>query len=137
MIVAGAVVAWTLVLIIGWGIRPIDDTVPVIVDPDSELAAVLTENPALTPEDAPRAQLVECNAPLDNPARDRSVPLPSLPDDFVYARVPCVGPHAGAQLAAAVNALAIVAFVVGWVWLSRRLRLDVPSGPQTRSPSTV
>jgi hypothetical protein len=131
------VVVWTLVLVVGWAIRPIDDTVPVIVDPDSELAVVLDENPALTPQDAPRAQLVVCNSPLESSARDRSDPLPTLPEDFVYARVPCVGPHAGAQLALVVNVIAIIAFVVGWIWLSRLFRIDVATDSEPREPSPV
>ncbi len=52
--------------------------------------------------------------------RDTAQPLPELRADYVYDRVPCEAPHAGARLAALANALAIVAFVAGWIWIGRR-----------------
>ena len=119
-----ALVAWVLVLVFGWALQPIEDTVPVVVDPTSELAAVLAENPALTPDDAPRAQLVECNTLFDTAPRDLSEPLPELRTDYVYDRTPCESPHAGARLAAVVNALAVVVMVAGWVWIARRTQPD-------------
>jgi hypothetical protein len=123
-IAAGALVLWVAVLLFGWALRPIDDTVPVVVDPSSELAVVLAANPSATPEDAPRAQLVSCNPLVDAAPRDLSDPLPELPVDFVYDRVPCDGPHAGARLAAAANALAVVALIAGWILISRRTQTD-------------
>ena len=34
MIAAAALVLWVAVLVFGWALQPIDDTVPVVVDPD-------------------------------------------------------------------------------------------------------
>lgn len=124
MIAAGALVAWVLVLFFGWAIQPIDDTVPVEVDPTSELATILANQPELTPIEAERAQAVQCNSLFASSPRDTAVPLPELPPDYVYARVPCVSPHSGAQLAAIVNVLAVVALVIGWVSISRRFRIE-------------
>lgn len=130
LIAAIALVAWVLVLVFGWALQPIEDTVPVVVDPTSELAVILAESPALTPDDAPRAQLVGCNTLFDAQPRDLSEPLPELRADYVYDRTPCESPHAGARLAAVVNALAVVALVVGWIWIARRTRPDpVPLEP--------
>ena len=69
-IAAVALVVWVLVLVFGWALRPIEDTVPVVVDPTSELAVVLAENPSLTPADAERGQLVQCNTLFDSEPRD-------------------------------------------------------------------
>lgn len=131
LVAAVALVAWVLVLLFGWALRPISDTVPVVVDPTSELAVVLAENPALTPDDAPRAQPVECNTLFDAAARDVSEPLPVLRVDYVYDRPPCESPHAGARLAAVVNAFAVVVMVAGWIWITRRTR----TGPQVSEPA--
>jgi len=122
MIAAGALVVWVAVLIFGWALQPIDDTVPVVVDPTSALAVELAENPSATPEDAPRSQLVVCNSLVDAAPRDLSEPLPPLRPDYVYDRVPCDAPHAGARLAAVVNVLAVMVVVAGWIWISRRTR---------------
>jgi len=130
-IAAAALGVWVLVLIFGWALRPIEDAVPVEVDPDSALAAVLADDPALTPADAIRAQVVECNSLVESPARDESVPLPTLPDDYVYARTPCESPHLGARLAAAVNVLAVAAMVIAWAWIARRFRLDTAAEPMS------
>lgn len=136
MIALGALVLWVLVLIFGWAIQPIDDTVPVEVDPTTELAAVLSARPDLTPPDAIRAQLVECNSLIANDARDFAEPLPALPVDYIYARTPCVGPHNGARVAAAVNIVAVIALVAGWVTISRRFRIDAESHALTPARST-
>jgi len=130
LIAAGALVLWVVVLVFGWALRPIDDTVPVVVDPTSELAVELAEDPSATPDDAPRAQLVTCNSPVDGTPRDISEPLPELRADYVYDREPCDGPHADARLAALVNILAVLALVGGWIWISRRTRTE----PSERSP---
>lgn len=134
-IAAGALVLWVLVLVFGWAIQPIDDTVPVEVDPNTELAAILTARPELTPPDAIRAQLVECNSLLAADARDPAEPLPELPEDYIYARTPCVDPHNGARLTAVVNIVAVIALVVGWVVIARRFRLDTDA--VTRPPAQV
>ena len=126
LIAAGALVVWIAVLVFGWALRPIEDSVPVVVDPTSELAVVLAADPSATPADAPRSQVVECNSLVDAAPRDTSQPLPELRPDYVYERIPCDGPHAGARLAAVVNALAVVAFVAGWIFVSRRTRIDPP-----------
>jgi len=134
IIAAAALVLWVAVLVFGWALRPIDDTVPVVVDPTSELAVELAENPSATPEDAPRAQLVTCNSLVDGSPRDTSEPLPELRADYVYDREPCTGPHAGARLAAVVNVLAVLAVVGGWIWISRRTQTEPairPSVPET------
>lgn len=128
-IAAVALGVWVLVLIFGWALRPIEDTVPVEVDPDSALAALLADQPAITPVDPVRAQLVECNSLVETPARDPSVALPTLPDDHVYTRTPCVSPHAGARLAAAANVIAVIALVIAWAWFARRFRLDAATEP--------
>lgn len=122
-----------LVLIFGWAIQPIDDTVPVEVDPSTELAAVLADRPDLTPPNAIRAQLVVCNSLLANDARDAAEPLPPLPENYIYARTPCVGPHNGSRVAAAVNIVAVIALIVGWVMISRRFRIDAE--PETKTPA--
>ena len=122
VIAACALVVWVLVLVFGWAIRPIEDSVPVVVDPASELAVVLAAAPELTPEDVQRSQLVTCNTLFDSMPRDPGIPLPPLPPDFVYERVPCDAPHAGARLAAIANVLAVGALVAGWIWISRRAR---------------
>ncbi len=137
MIAAGALVLWVLVLIFGWAIQPIEDTVPVEVDPASELAAILAERPDLTPPDAVRAQLVHCNSLFANDARDFAEPLPELPPEYVYARTPCIGPHNGARVAAAVNVVAVIALVVGWVMISRRFRLEAEPETKSTSPTPV
>ncbi len=133
-IAAIALVVWVLVLVFGWALRPIEDTVPVVVDPTSELAVVLAETPSLTPADAERGQLVQCNTLFDSEPRDLDEPLPTLRPDYVYERVPCDGPHAGARLAAVVNALAVIAMVAGWIFVSRRVRTDPPI--RTPEPAT-
>ena len=120
LIAAGALVLWVAVLVFGWALRPIDDTVPVVVDPTSELAVELAEDPSATPEDAPRSQLVTCNSLVEGSPRDMSEPLPELRADYVYDREPCDGPHADARLAAVANVLAVLALVGGWIWISRR-----------------
>jgi hypothetical protein len=125
MIAAGALVVWVAVLVFGWALRPIEDTVPVVVDPTTELAAILAANPSFTPEDAPRAQLVVCNSLIDSDPGP-SEPLPELRPDYMYDREPCVGPHAGARLAAVVNVLAAVAMIAGWIFVSRRTRTEPP-----------
>jgi hypothetical protein len=130
LIAAGALVLWVAVLVFGWALRPIDDTVPVVVDPTSELAVELADNPSATPEDAPRSQLVTCNSLVDGSPRDTSEPLPELRADYMYDREPCEGPHADARLAAVVNVLAVLALVGGWIWISRRTRTE----PSDRSP---
>jgi hypothetical protein len=119
-IAVGALVVWVAVLVFGWALQPIDDTVPVVVDPASELAVELAKNPSATPDDAPRAQLVECNSLVDATARDTSQPLPELRADYMYDRVPCKAPHAGARLAALANALVVIALVAGWIWIEKR-----------------
>lgn len=131
MIASGALVVWVLVLFFGWAIRPIDDTVPVEVDPGTELATILANNPELTPIEAERAQLVECNSLFASAPRDLSTPLPELPENYVYVRTPCDSPHSGARLAAAVNVLAVIALVAGWISISRRFRIDEPT-PQSQ-----
>ena len=135
MIAAAALVLWVAVLVFGWAIQPIDDTVPVVVDPTSELAVELAENPSATPDDAPRAQLVTCNSLVDGSPRDTSEPLPELRADYVYDRVPCVAPHAGARLAAVANVLAVMVLIIGWIWISRRTTTE----PSVRSsvPETI
>ena len=130
LIAAAALVVWVVVLIFGWAVRPIDDTVPVVVDPTSELAVTLAAEPSATPSDAPRAQLVECNSLLDGAARDLSAPLPTLRDDYIYSRTPCTDPHSDARLAAAVNVLAVIAIIGGWIWVARR------TSPQPASPAS-
>ncbi len=126
MIAAIALVVWVLVLVFGWALRPIEDTVPVVVDPTSELAVILAENPSLTPADAVRGQLVQCNSLVDSAPRDLTEPLPELRPDYVYERVPCDGPHASARLAAVANVLAVIAMIAGWIFISRRMRTDPP-----------
>ncbi|MDG2040398.1 MAG: hypothetical protein GKR86_13700 [Ilumatobacter sp.] len=124
LIAAGVLVLWVTALVFGWALRPISDTVPVVVNPTSELAVELAENPSATPEDAPRAQLVMCNSPVDGSPRDVSEPLPELRSDYVYDRKPCDGPHTGARLAGVVNVLAMLALIGGWIWISRRTRTE-------------
>lgn len=131
LIAAAALVAWVLVLVFGWAVRPIDDTVPVVVDPDSALAVELAANPSATPADAPRSQLVECNTLFDASPRDLSVPLPELREDYVYERTPCNSPHSDARLAAAVNTMALVVVVIGWIWIARRTT-STPTNGRTR-----
>jgi hypothetical protein len=136
LIAAVALVVWVLVLVFGWALRPIEDTVPVVVDPTSELAVILAETPSLTPADAERGQLVQCNSLVDSAPRDLAEPLPPLRPDYVYERVPCDGPHAGARLAAAVNALAVIAMIAGWIFISRRVRTDPPTRAPEPEPAT-
>ena len=83
------------------------------------------EREAILREDAPRAQLVVCNSLIDSDPGP-SEPLPELRPDYMYDREPCVGPHAGARLAAVVNVLAAVAMVAGWIFVSRRTRTEPP-----------
>lgn len=129
--------AWVAILVFGWAIQPIDDNVPVELDPDSVLAAELARDPSLTPVDAPRSQLVVCNSLIENPPRDSAVALPALPDDYVYARTPCDAPHAGARLAAVANALAVIAMAAGWLWITRRFELDDQSDSVTHETIDV
>jgi hypothetical protein len=121
-IAVAALVAWVLVLTFGWALRPIDDTVPVVVDPTSALAVELAANPSATPDDAPRSQLVHCNSLVDPLPRNPWEPLPELREDYVYERRPCDSPHSDARLAAVVNALAVVLVVAAWIWIARRER---------------
>jgi hypothetical protein len=107
-------------------LRPIEDAVPVVVDPTSELGVVLATAPELTPDDAQRSQVVMCNTLFAASPRDTAIPLPPLRTDFVYERPPCVAPHADARLAAVANALAVAALVAGWIWVSRRARAQGP-----------
>lgn len=128
--------AWVLLLVFGWAVRPIDDTVPVVVDPASALAVELAANPSATPADAPRAQLVECNTLFDASPRDLSAPLPELREDYVYERIPCNSPHSDARLAAAVNAVALIVIVIGWIWIARRTNPTPTNGrPRQRVDS--
>ena len=77
---------WVTALVFGWALRPISDTVPVVVNPTSELAVELAENPSATPEDAPRAQLVMCNSPVDgSPATSPNRFRSSAPTTYTTA----------------------------------------------------
>ena len=67
---------------------------------------------------------------LDGAARDLSAPLPTLRDDYIYSRTPCTDPHSDARLAAAVNVLAVIAIIGGWIWVARR------ASPQPASPAS-
>lgn len=126
LIAGGLLVAWIATLVFGWALQPIEDTVPVVVDPGSELAVVLAANPSATPEDAPRSQLVVCNSLFAGAPRDLAEPLPELRVDYVFDRPPCESPHAAARLAAVANVLGIMALVAGWIFLSRRTATVAP-----------
>ena len=133
MIALVALAIWILVLVFGWAVRPIDDTVPIVVDPASALAAEIAVNPATEPSDAPRAQLVVCHSLFHATARDSSEPLPALRADYVYSRPACTNAHTGAQVALVANALAIMAAVGAWIWVSRRSGVTPPSRPERSS----
>jgi hypothetical protein len=132
-----AIGVWILVLVFGWALRPIDDSVPVIIDPDSALAGEVAENPAARPSDAPRAVTVECNALVESTAMDGAVTLPDLPPEFVYEREPCQSPWTQARWTAAVNVLALIVVIVLWRKLSAVFRLDLDPAPtRSREPSS-
>ncbi len=119
LLILAGIVIWALVLVFGWATRPIEDTVPVGIDPAGQLAADLAANPGLFIEDQPVAQLVDCNSLLDTEPRDLAAALPELDAGYRYEREPCESPHRDARLAFAVNVVVIVALLAAWVWFVR------------------
>ncbi|WP_420450640.1 hypothetical protein [Ilumatobacter sp.] len=114
------IVGWCAILLFAWALRPIDDTVPVVIDPAGPLADVGPIERARVVADNPRDQVVECLGLFDSAARDDSEPLPALAEGFVYGRAPCDEVHTGARLAFALNSALAVVALGAWIALALR-----------------
>lgn len=136
------IVAWIGVLLFGWALRPIEDTVPVVVDPSGELAEQTEAERFDVVSRSPDLQLVDCNTLFAGSARDASEPLPRLTDGLTYSRTPCNVAHSDARWAFGLNVIFVVVMLVGWVLLFVRSEEsdDRPAGRPVQamgSPSGV
>ncbi len=106
---------WVAILLFGWALRPISDTVPLLVDPDGPVAQMSPGDRFDAVEAAPESVTFECTTLFDSNARDGAPPVAA--DGFVFERSPCEGPHFDARMALGLNALVVVAAVavIGFV----------------------
>ena len=127
-IAAVGLVGWAAILLFAWALRPIDDTVPVVLDPGGRYGVADEVERARAVAEHPPNQLVRCQTLFDADARDPAEPLPALADGFAYARPPCVEEHTGARLAFGLNALIVALGLAAVAALAVRLR-SAPTPP--------
>jgi hypothetical protein len=97
-------VAWYLVILFAWALKPLEDAVPVGVDPATG---------------KPVSQTVECNTLFAGTAHDGNLPvLTNL--NFEYNRTPCVSVQSDARKIFALDTLVAVVLVGGLVVIALR-----------------
>jgi hypothetical protein len=99
----GALVVWTLVLILAWAIQPLSHTqvVGFVELDDGGFERVL--------------ETTECNSLFSSEARDESVALPDFEFGFAFPQPPCEKPHSDARITFVMNAVVIVILLAAWI----------------------
>jgi hypothetical protein len=115
-----------MLVLVFWALQPLSDSVPVGID--------YTRQPA-----APVSVTVECQTLFaSTPISDE--PLPPLKEQpkgappLDYQREPCVIVQQQARIVFAVDTAALVAVLVGFVWLAARRRRSAPVDQATADP---
>lgn len=113
LMVAGVLLAWYLCVLFLWALRPLEDHIPIGVDPVSHQAV---------------SQTVTCNSLFAGSPRPNE-PLPTLRpllpltgQQFAYERTPCTLVQHDARLVFALNSLVLLAAAGGLVAVAIRLR---------------
>ncbi|MCU1393816.1 MAG: hypothetical protein JWM34_2244 [Ilumatobacteraceae bacterium] len=120
LLAAGAVAVWYVIVLFGWALRPLHDSIPIGVDPATS---------------RPVSQPVTCNTLFAGSAHDGALPtLPTLLPLFVgqyeYNRVACDLVQKDARIVFGLDTLGAIVVAGGLVYVALR-RSSEPATPVT------
>lgn len=104
-----AIVAWVLVLIFGWMLQPLSDTMIIgFEEPKEGVFEAVVDT-------------TECNSVLSSTAVDADNIRDDFEFGFDYSRPPCEDVHRDARYALAINVVLILAACAGWyAWVRQK-----------------